>query len=97
MRSPGHNVLTCGSLERELDKRKKLEKENRKGSRILFLGNLARLLVAKRWLYREPHHRTLVVSERKEGERENKKASSSKGNSGTRGHPDVLSVVRGIK
>ena len=64
---------------------------------MLFLGNLAHLLVARWWLYKEPRHRTLVANERKEGPKANRKASSSRGNSEARGHPDVLSVVRGIK
>ena len=61
---------------------------------MLFLGNLACLLVAKWWLYREPRHKTLVANERKEGARENKKASSSRGSSEARDHPNVLCVVR---
>ena len=64
---------------------------------MLFLGNLARLLEARWWLYREPHHRTLVARERKEGVKANKKANSGRGNSETKGHPDVLSVVRDIR
>ena len=63
----------------------------------MFLGSLTHLLVARWWLYKEPRHKTLVVSERKEGARANKKARSGKGNNGTKGHPDVLSVVRGIR
>ena len=42
------------------------------------------------WLYREPHIKTLVANERKEGAKENKKASSDSSNSKTRGHPDVF-------
>ena len=50
MRLLGHNVWICGSLGRELDKKEKnLEKENKKGSWEIFLGNLVRLLVAKLW------------------------------------------------
>ena len=64
---------------------------------MLFLGNLARLLVARWWLYREPRHRTLVANERKEGPKANTKANSGKDNSEAKGHPDVLFVVRGIK
>ena len=48
-------------------------------------------------LYREPHHRTLVANERKEGARENRKASNGKGNSEIKGHPNVLSMVQGIR
>ena len=64
---------------------------------MLFLGNLARLLEARWWLYRELHLRTLVARERKEGGRTNKKASSGRGSSEARDHPDVSSMVRGIK
>ena len=91
-------MLIYGTPGRELDKRvKKLEKENIKASCVLFLGSLVCLLVARWWLYRELRHITLVTSERKEGARENKKASNGRGNSGTKGHPDVLFVVRGIR
>ena len=64
---------------------------------MLFLGNLARVLVARWWLYREPPHRTLVARERKEGAKVNKKASSSRDSSEAKDHPNVFSVVRGIK
>ena len=64
---------------------------------MLFLGNLARLLEARWWVYREPHHKTLVARERKEGAKVNRKASSGKGSSETKGHPDVLFVVRDIR
>ena len=53
-------------------------------------------MVTKWWLYREPHHKTLVARGRKEGAKGNKTASSSKGNSKAKDHPDVLFVVRGI-
>ena len=87
----------CGSPGRELDRKEKnLTKGNKKGSWLIFLGNLVRLLMARLWLYREPHHRTLVAKERKEGAKGNKKAGSS-GNKGTKDHPDVLSVVKGIR
>ena len=64
---------------------------------MLFLGNLARLLEARWWLYRELRHRTLVAKERKEGAKANKKASSGSGSSKAKDHPDVLSVVKGTK
>ena len=64
---------------------------------MLFLGNLARLLEARWWSYRELHLITLVARGRKEGARENKRASSGKGSSETKDHPDVLFVVRGIR
>ena len=95
----------CGSLGRELDRKEKnLEKENKKPSLEMFLGNLVRLLMARLWEYREPRHRTLMTKEMgdhpsgcsKEGPRESKKAGSN-GNSGTRDYPNVLSVVRGIR
>ena len=53
---------------------------------------MARLL-----LYRELRHKTLVVNERKDRTRESKKANRDNANSETRGHPDVLCVVRGIR
>ena len=64
---------------------------------MLFLGNLACLLEARWWLYRELRHRTLVAKERKEGPKADRKASSGSGNREAKDHPDVLSVVRGIK
>ena len=64
---------------------------------MLFLGNLARLLEARWWLYREPHHITLVARERKAGAKANRKASSGRGSSETKDHPDVSSVVRDIR
>ena len=64
---------------------------------MLFLGNLARLLEARWWLYRELRHRTLVAKERKEGVKANRKASSGRGSSEAKDHPDVLYVVRDIK
>ena len=64
---------------------------------MLFLGNLARLLEARWWLYRELHHRTLEAKEKKEEVKANRKASSGRGSSEAKDHPDVLSVVRGIK
>ena len=64
----------CGSLGRELGrKEKKLAKENKKGSCVIFLGNLVRLVVARLWLYRMLHHRTLVANMRKEGVRKTKR------------------------
>ena len=64
---------------------------------MLFLGNLARLLVARWWLYRELRHRTLEAKERKEGPRASRKAGNGRGSSEAKDHPDVLSVVRGIR
>ena len=64
---------------------------------MLFLWNLARLLVARWWLYRELRHRTLVAKRRKEGSKASRKASSGSGNSEAKDHPDVLSVVRGTR
>ena len=64
---------------------------------MLFLGSLALLLVARWWLYREPHHRTLVVNERKEGVRAKRKASSGRGNSEAKGHPNASFALRGIR
>ena len=95
--SLGHSVLTYGSPERELDKKKKLVKENKKGNWELFLGTLARLLAARWLLCRAPRHRTLEARGRKEGARTNKKASSGNDSSEAKAHPDALSVVRGIK
>ena len=81
-----------------LDRREKnLEKENKKGIWVILMGNLVRLWVARLWLYREPHIKTLVANKRKQGAKESRKASSGSGDSKTRGHPDVLSVVKGIK
>ena len=48
-------------------------------------------------MYRELRHITLVAKERKEGAKANRKASSGRGSSEAKDHPDVLSVVRGIK
>ena len=48
-------------------------------------------------MYKEPRHKTLVANERKEGARESRKADSGSGNNETKGHPDVLFVVRGIR
>ena len=90
-------MLTCGSQGRELDKKKKLVKENKKGNWELFLGNLARLLEARWLLCRVPRHRTLEARGRKEGAITNKKASSGNDSSEAKAHPDALSVVRGIK
>ena len=87
----------CGSPGRDLDRRKNLAKENKRRSLGIFMGHLVCLLVAKLWFYREPRHRTLVANERKEGAKENKKASSSKGNSKIKGHPKILFVVKGIR
>ena len=53
--------------------------------------------MARWWLYGEPRHRNLVARERKEGAKVNRKASSSRGSSEARDHPDVLFVVRGIR
>ena len=64
---------------------------------MLFLGNLAHLLVARWWLYRELRHRTLEAKERKEGPRASRKPSSGRGSSEAKDHPDVLFVVRGIR
>ena len=64
---------------------------------MLFLGNLTRVLEAKWWLCREPHLRTLVARERKEGAKGNKKASSGRGSSEAKDLPDVSSLVRGIR
>ena len=64
---------------------------------MLCLGNLARLLEARWWLYRELRHRTLVAKERKEGVQANKKASSDSGNNKAKDHPDVLFAVKGIR
>ena len=60
------------------------------------MSNLLCLLVARLWLYRELHCRTLVAKRRKEVAKGNKKAGGN-GNSETRGHPDVLYVVEGIR
>ena len=64
---------------------------------MLFLGNLACLLEARWWLCRELHLRILVARGRKEGARTKEKASSGRGSSEARDHPDVLSVVRDIR
>ena len=64
---------------------------------MLLLGNLAHLLVARWWLYRELHHRTLEAKERKEGPSASRKAGSGRGSSEAKDHPDVLSVVRGTR
>ena len=105
MQLPGHNVCIFGSPGRELDRKEKnQEKENKKPSLLMFLGNLVLLLMARLWEYREPRHRTLVTKEMgdhpsgcsKEGARESKKAGSN-GNNGTRDCPDVLYAVRGIR
>ena len=64
---------------------------------LLFLGNLARLLEARWWLCRAPRHRTLEARGRKEGARTNKKASNGNVSNEAKDHPDVLSVVKGIK
>ena len=59
------------------------------------MGNLVRLLVARLWSYKEPHHIKLVAKERKEGTKGNKKAHSG-GNKETKDRPNILSMVRGI-
>ena len=57
-------MLTCGSPRRELDRKEKnLEKENKKPSLEMLLGNVVCLLMARLWEYREPRHRTLVTKE----------------------------------
>ena len=48
MQVPGHNVCIFGSPGRELDRKEKnQEKENKKPSLEMFLGNLVRLLMAR--------------------------------------------------
>ena len=47
---PRHNVWICGSLARKLARREKnLEKGNKKGSLVIFRGNLVCLLVTRLW------------------------------------------------
>ena len=97
MQLPKHNMWICGSPGRELDRKEKnLVKENKMGSWVMFLRNLVCLLLARLWLYKEPHHRTLVAKERKEGAKRNKRLGSGN-NNGTRDHLSVLCVVRGIR
>ena len=64
---------------------------------MLFLGILARLLVARLLLYKDPRHRTLVAKERKVGAKASRKPDSGKDNSEARDHPNVSFVVRCIR
>ena len=75
----------------------KSRKRKQKGKLNTVSEDLAHRLVARCWLYREAGHKALVANDRKEGGQANRKASSGRDSSETRGHPDVLFVVRGIR